>query len=60
MNNLKIRNYAKKNGIKLYELAEKFGVADFNFSRMLRKEFSEEDTKKALEFIDEIVAERRI
>lgn len=41
-------------GLKLWQVADKFGCTDGNFSRKLRKNFSEADTKKVLQIIDEL------
>lgn len=56
--NDEIREYAKKSGVYLWEVANKYGVTDSNFSRRLRFEFSPEEQKKALQYIDEIAKER--
>lgn len=56
--NDEIREYAKKRNVFLWELAKKYGVTDSNFSRRLRFEFSPEEQKKALQYIDEIAKER--
>lgn len=58
MANQKIKDHAKKRNVFLWELAKKYGVTDSNFSRRLRCEFSPEEQKKALQYIDEIAAER--
>lgn len=49
-----IRQYAKKKRVYLWELAAAFGVADSNFSKMLRKEFTDDQKKLAMQYIDEI------
>ena len=40
--------------VKVWEVAEKFGVADTTFSKRLRRDFSEEETAKILRIIDEL------
>lgn len=44
-------------GLKIWQVADKFGCTDGNFSRKLRKEFSAADTEKVLSIIDELKAE---
>ena len=51
-NDLKI--YALNKGVRLWQVAEKFGITDAAFSRKLRKEFSKEDAEKFKTFVDEI------
>lgn len=58
MANATIRARAKEKGVCLWEIADRFGIMDTNFSKKLRKEFAPADTEKALRFIDEIAAER--
>lgn len=58
MNNLKIRRYAEENKVCLWQIADKLGMMDFNFSRKLRKELSEDETERILSIIDEIANER--
>ena len=41
-------------GLKLWQVADRFGCSDGNFSRKLRKDFSEADTEKILRIIDEL------
>lgn len=49
-----IKNIAKENNIRLWRVAERLGVSDSNFSRMLRYKLSKEDRKKILEIIKEL------
>lgn len=37
--NLEIKNLAKANNVYLWQIAEALGIADCNFSKMMRKEF---------------------
>lgn len=41
-------------GLKLWQVAYAFGMNDGNFSRKLRKDFSEADTQKVLSIINEL------
>lgn len=45
-------------GLKIWQVAYVFGVTDGNFSRKLRKDFSEEDTEKVLSIIEKLKAEQ--
>lgn len=57
MNNKELKLYAASKGVRLWQVAEKFGVTDAYFSRKLRKEFSKEDAKKFKLYVDEIASE---
>ena len=59
MNNLEIRTAAQKAGIRLWQIAEAYGVNDGNFSRKLRKELSMEETKKIMDIIQKLAQECR-
>ena len=52
MCNESIKDEVKRAGLKLWQIAERFngGMNDGNFSRKLRKEFSEEE-KEQVKFI---------
>lgn len=52
--NKEIREAAQKAGVKLWQLAEALGMADYNFSRKLRKEFTPEEKAKALNAIERL------
>lgn len=54
--NLDIRAYAKDKNIPLWRVAEKYGMADSNFSRMLRHELSEDKKAEIRGIIDELSA----
>ncbi|WP_407383359.1 hypothetical protein [Ruminococcus sp.] len=49
-----IRDYAKLNGVKLWQIADRLGITDGNFSRKLRHELSDDDRQKIVDIIDEI------
>lgn len=59
MVNAEIRQAAKNNGVRLWEVADRIGVNDGNFSRKLRHELSPEVKEQVLTAIDEIVASRK-
>lgn len=46
-----IKQLAKEDGLFLWQIAEKLGMSDSNFSRKLRKPLSETDTQKILQAI---------
>lgn len=54
MNNLEIRSSAKEKGVKLWEVAARYGLNDGNFSRKLRNELPEVEKRKILNIINEI------
>lgn len=45
-------------GLKIWQVAYAFGVTDGNFSRKLRKDFSEEDTEKVLSIIEKLKSQQ--
>ena len=53
--NIDIREKAKTAGVKLWQIADKLGITDGNFSRKLRKELSESEKTHVFEIIDELV-----
>jgi intergrase/recombinase len=55
--NNELKFYAANRGVRLWQVAEKFGIADSSFSRKLRKEFSKEDSEKFKLYVDEIANE---
>lgn len=57
--NKEIRDAAKEAGICLWQVAEKLGVSDGNFSRKLRRELPAEDREKVLNIIRELSQEKR-
>lgn len=59
MCNHQIRNYAKEQNVKLWQIAAELGVNDGNFSRKLRKEFSAEEQKRITEIIDTLAAQQQ-
>lgn len=58
MQNSEIRMKAKEKNVKLWEIADRIGLTDGNFSRKLRKELSDEEREKVLLVIEQIAAER--
>ncbi len=54
MKNQAIRETAKRKGVKLWEIAERLEMCDYDFSRKLRKEFPEDERERVLSIIEEI------
>ena len=54
MSGKEIRSRILEANIRIWQVADKFGCADSNFSRKLRKDFSEADTEKVLSIIEEL------
>jgi predicted DNA binding protein len=55
--NNELKFYAANKGVRLWQVAEKFGITDATFSRKLRKEFSKKDADKFKKYVDEIADE---
>ena len=58
MKNTDIRESAKQAGVRLWEIAERLGMNDGNFSRKLRKELSSQEREKIMEIINELAKEK--
>lgn len=59
MKNTKIREAAKQAGVYLWEIAERFGCNDGNFSRRLRRELPKDEQRRILAIIAELAAEKK-
>ena len=57
MANEKIKQAAAEKSVKLWQIAERYGMNDSNFSRKLRHELSEEEQQRIIEIINQIAAE---
>lgn len=57
-NNMDIKSRAKNKGVYLWEVADKLGVIDCNFSRKLRKELPQDEKEMIFNIIDQIAAEK--
>lgn len=53
-----IRAAAKERGVRLWQIAERVGMNDGNFSRKLRRELPEEEQQRIIGIIHDI-AERK-
>ena len=58
MRNLDSRQEAKDAKVRLWQIAERIGVNDGNFSRKLRKELSVEEKTKIRAIISELSAKK--
>lgn len=58
MKNKDIREAAKRARICLWQIAERLGMNDGNFSRKLRRELSQKDREAILRIIDELAREK--
>lgn len=54
MCNKDVREYAKKHNVKLWQIANKLGINDGNFSRKLRVELTEDKKREIYKIIDEL------
>ena len=57
MENQAIRSYAKQKGVKLWQIAERLGINDGNFSRKLRRELPESERLALVQIVDELAME---
>lgn len=55
--NMEIREEAKRNGVRLWQVADRIGVNDGNLSRKLRHELPPEEKERYLNIIHQIAAE---
>ena len=56
MCNTDLREYASKHNVRLWQIAEKLGINDGNFSRKLRRELPDAKKKEIFAIIDELAA----
>ena len=59
MENNDIKAAAKKVGVRLWQVAEVYGMQDSNFSRKLRRKLPDEEKEKILEIIDRLAREKQ-
>lgn len=58
MANEEIRKLIRTQGLYHYEIADSLGLHDTAFSRLLRKELSEEKKKEIYEVVERLTTER--
>lgn len=56
--NAEIRKAAKSAGVCLWQVAERIGINDGNFSRKLRRELPDQEKQEILQIIQDLAAER--
>lgn len=56
MSGAEIKAFIYENGLKLWQVADKIGMQDSNFSRRLRKPFSEQEVIKIKNAVAELKA----
>lgn len=59
MKNYDVKEYARRHGVFLYEVAHKLGVSEPTLTRWLRLEVSENRKSAIMNAIDELAAEKR-
>ena len=52
--NIEVRNAAQDAGLKLWQIAEKFGISDGNFSRKLRRKLTTEEKVRVFKIIEDL------
>lgn len=60
MANTELKLYAMQKDVRLWQVAERFGINDGNFSRKLRKEFTPDAAEKFRRYVDEIAREKAL
>lgn len=55
--NTELRRYAASKGVRLWQVAEKFGIAEITMTRWMRKKFDSEKAEKFKRFVDEIASD---
>lgn len=60
MSNLDIRLYAQTKGVRLWQIANKLGMNDGNFSRKLRFELSDKSKSEIKMIIDDLSKEQAV
>lgn len=55
--NTELKRYAAGKGVRLWQVADRFGITDAAFSRKMRRDFSKEEAARFKKYVDEIVSE---
>lgn len=55
--NKELKLYAASKGVRLWQIAQKFGIAEMTLTRWMRKEMEKEKAEKFRKFVDEIANE---
>lgn len=59
MNGVDVKKLILDSGVKLWQVATRWGVTDSNFSRRLRRPFNEEDVKRVKGIVAELITEQQ-
>lgn len=59
MNGTDVKRLILDGGVKLWQVAERWGLTDSNFSRRLRKPFNQNEVERIKGIVAEISAEQR-
>lgn len=57
--NVDIRAAVKAAGLFLWQVAERYGITDSNFSRKLRKELPPQERERVMEIIEQLANEKQ-
>ena len=57
--NTEIREAAKRNGVRLWQVAEVIGIADATLSRKLRRELPASERERVMSVIEKLAGEGR-
>lgn len=58
MENIELKKYARDKGVRIWRIAERFGLSDTRFSIKLRHELSPKDAERFRSYVDEIAKEQ--
>ena len=56
-NNNDLRLYAAGKGVRLWQVAARFGITDAAFSRKMRKPFTDDEASRFRSYVDEIASD---
>lgn len=59
MNGADVKKLILDSGVKLWQVAVRWGLTDSNFSRRLRRPFNEEDVKRVKDIVAELITEQQ-
>lgn len=59
MNGADVKRLILDSGVKLWQVAARWGLTDSNFSRRLRRPFNEEDVKRVKGIVAELITEQQ-
>lgn len=57
IHNEELRMYAAGKGVKLWQVAARFGITDAAFSRKMRKPFTDDEASRFRSYVDEIASD---